>query len=50
MFKHKLSILIVLTYFNRIVCKRFFNQVNGSTYDDVSNSELRKENEIFTFE
>ena len=41
---------IVLTYFNRIVCKRFFKQISGSTYDDVPNSLLREDNEIFTFE
>ena len=41
---------IVLTYFNRIVCKKFFKQISGSTYDDVPNSLLREDNEIFTFE
>ena len=41
---------IVLTYFNRIVCKKFFKQISGSTYDDVPNTLLREDNEIFTFE
>ena len=41
---------IVLTYFNRIVYKSFFNQVSENTYNDVSNSVLKENNEIFTFQ
>ena len=29
---------IVLTYFNRIICKKYFNQITGSTYEDAPNT------------
>ena len=41
---------VVLTYFNRIVCKRHFKQIQGSTYDDVPNSVSFDDNEVCTFD
>ena len=35
---------IILTYFNRIICKKYFYQVTGSTYEDAPNTV--KENEV----
>ena len=41
---------IVLTYFNRIVCKRHLKQTQGSTYEDVPNSVSRDDNEVLVFD
>ena len=41
---------IVLTYFNRIICKRQLKQTQGSTYDDIPNSVTRDDNEICVFD
>ena len=41
---------IIVTYFNRLVCKRKFKQIQGSTYDDVPNYESANEDVVYTFE
>ena len=30
---------LILTYFNRLVCKKYFRRIEGSTYDDIPNRE-----------
>ena len=40
----------VFTYFNRIICNRHLNQIQRSTYDDIPDSLLRDDNEIYVFE
>ena len=41
---------IVLTYFNRIVCKKYFYQITGSTYEDAPNSVNANETTICVFD
>lgn len=41
---------IIVTYFNRLICKRHFKQVQGSTYDDVPNYESANEDVVYTFD
>ena len=36
---------IILTYFNRMICKKYFYQVTRSTYEDAPNTV--KENEVY---
>lgn len=35
---------IVITYFNRIICKKSFKEIQGSTYDDVPNTVISDDN------
>jgi hypothetical protein len=41
---------IVLTYFNRIICKKNFYQITGSTYEDAPNSVNANETTICVFD
>ena len=41
---------IVISYFNRIICKKYFYQITGSTYEDAPNSVSANETTIYVFD